>query len=336
MSESPAAPGSSPATRITHEQVPTNGIELHVATAGPADGAPVVLCHGFPELWYSWRHQMAALADAGYRVLAPDLRGYGGSSRPRDVAAYGSDQLTADLCGLLDHYGYAQAAFTGHDWGSMVVWELGRLHPERASSIYNMSVPYSQAPAPPTQIFEAVFEGKFFYMLYFQQVGPPERELEADPRAFLRTMLWSASGEGLGDGGGLFKDMPREGTGFIDILTPAPDRLPAWITEADVDVYAGAFAASGFFGPVSFYRNMDANWERSRDIPASIYTMPTGFLTGSKDPVMTMMPDAADVMASEFPDFRGVTSVAGAGHWVQQERPEETSAALLAFLAAVS
>jgi pimeloyl-ACP methyl ester carboxylesterase len=329
MSDSPAhAP-------VTHEQIPPNGIELHVASAGPADGKPVVLCHGFPELWYSWRHQLSALAGAGYRVLAPDLRGYGGSSAPRDVAAYGSDELTADLCGLLDHYGYEQAHFTGHDWGSMVVWELGRLHPDRVSSIYNMSVPYSQAPAPPLDIFEVLFEGKFFYMLYFQEVGPPEAELEADPRLFLRTMLWSASGEGLSSGRGVFQDVPREGTGFLDILTPPPDQLPAWITEADVDVYADAFTKSGFFGPISFYRNMNANWVRSKDIPASVYTMPTGFLTGSADPVLAMMPDAAEVMAAEFPDFRGMTSVQGAGHWVQQENPEETNAALLAFLAAL-
>ena len=115
---------------VTHEQVPTNGIELHVAAAGPVDGPPVVLCHGFPELWYSWRHQLGALADAGYRAYAPDLRGYGGSSHPTEVTDYGSDKLTGDLCGLLDHYGYDTAAFVGHDWGAMVVWEMGRLHPD--------------------------------------------------------------------------------------------------------------------------------------------------------------------------------------------------------------
>jgi pimeloyl-ACP methyl ester carboxylesterase len=338
MSESPAPSASSAPAAIpgvTHEQISANGIELHVATAGPADGKPVVLCHGFPELWYSWRHQITALADAGYRVMAPDLRGYGTSSAPKEVTAYGSDQLTADLGGLLDHYGYERAHFTGHDWGSMVVWEMGRLHPDRVSSLYNMSVPYSQAPAPPLEIFEVLFEGKFFYMLYFQEVGPPEKELEGDTRHFLRTMLWSASGEGLSSGGGLFQDVPREGTGFIDILTPPPDQLPAWITEADVDVYVEGFRRNGFFGPISFYRNMDANWVRSKDIPPSIYTMPTGFLTGSLDPVMTMMPDAGELMAAELPDFRGMTSVEGAGHWVQQENPGETNAALLAFLASL-
>ena len=320
---------------ITHEQIPTNGIELHVAVAGPADGRPVVLCHGFPELWYSWRHQLGALGDAGYRALAPDLRGYGGSSHPREVAAYGSGQLTADLCGLLDHYGYESAVFSGHDWGSMVVWELGRLHPERAAAICNMSVPYSQAPGPPTEIFRHVFGDGFFYMLYFQDVGPAEAEFDEDPRRFVRTMLYSAGAEGMANPNPLVPNAPAAGTRFLDILTPPPDVLPAWLTEHDVDVYTDGLRQGGLFGPVSFYRNLDANWERSKDLPASRYAMPTGFITGSLDPVNLMMPGAVEAMADVLPDFRGATVIDGAGHWVQQERPAETNAALLSFLASV-
>src|SRR5580704_3558014 len=195
-------------TDISHRFIETNGIRMHIAEQG--SGPLVLLCHGFPELWYSWRHQIGALADAGYRVYAPDLRGYGGSSHPTEVADYGSDKLTGDLCGLLDHYGADSAAFVGHDWGAMVVWELGRLHPERVSSLYNMSVPYSAAPAPPTEIFKVIFEGKFFYMLYFQPVGPAEAELESNPRHFLRTMLYSAGGEGMANGTAL-PDAPAEG-----------------------------------------------------------------------------------------------------------------------------
>jgi pimeloyl-ACP methyl ester carboxylesterase len=323
-----------PEAAITHKQIPANGMELHVAAAGPADGPPVVLCHGFPELWYSWRHQLGALGDAGYRALALDLRGYGGSSRPAEVTDYGSDKLTGDLCGLLDHYGYDTATFVGHDWGAMLVWEMGRLHPQRVSALYNMSVPYSNSSAPPMEIFEVIFEGKFFYMLYFQPVGPAEAEFEADPRLFLRTMLYAAGGEAIAAQNQIMVDAPREGTRFMDVLPAAPEVLPGWLTEEDVDVYAAAFKESGFFGPVSFYRNMDANWARAKDIPASVYTMPTGFLTGSLDPVAMMMPGAGEAMATELPDFRGGTTVEGAGHWVQQERPAETNAALLEFLAA--
>jgi pimeloyl-ACP methyl ester carboxylesterase len=320
---------------IVHEQIPANEIELHVATAGPAGGRPVVLCHGFPELWYSWRHQLSALGDAGYHVLAPDLRGYGGSSHPRDVDAYGSDQLTGDLCGLLDHYGYETAVFSGHDWGSMVVWELGRLHPERVAAICNMSVPYSQASGPPTAIFRHLFGDGFFYMLYFQDVGPAEAEFDEDPRRYVRTMLYSASGEGMANPAPLVSDAPATGTRFLDILTPPPDVLPAWLSEHDVDVYTEGLRQGGLFGPVSFYRNLDANWERSKDLPPSRYAMPTGFVTGSLDPVNLMMPGAVEAMAELLPDFRGATVIAGAGHWVQQERPAETNAALLSFLASV-
>jgi pimeloyl-ACP methyl ester carboxylesterase len=320
---------------ITHEQVPTNGIDLHVAVAGPRDGRPVVLCHGFPELWYSWRHQLHALGDAGYRALAPDLRGYGASSAPRDVAAYGSDQLTGDLCGLLDHYGYETAVFSGHDWGAMTVWELGRLRPERAAAICNMSVPWSQASGRPTEIFRHLFGDRFFYMLYFQDVGPPEAEFDEDPRRYVRTMLYSAGGEGMANANALVVDAPQAGTRFLDIMTPPPDVLPDWLSEEDVDVYTEGLRQSGLFGPLSFYRNIDANWERSKDLPPSRYTMPTGFITGSLDPVNVMMPGAVEAMADALPDFRGATVVDGAGHWVQQERPAETNAALLSFLASV-
>jgi pimeloyl-ACP methyl ester carboxylesterase len=306
---------------------------MHVASCGPRDGKPVVLCHGFPELWYSWRHQLTALAAAGYRAMAPDLRGYGSSDSPKgDVTDYGSDRLTGDLCGLLDHYGYDQAAFVGHDWGAIVLWEMGKPHPERMSSLYNMSVPLMQAPSAPIALYDALFDGKFFYILYFQRVGVAESELEGDTRRFLRNMLYSASGEGMALGASL-GPAPREGTGMLDILREAPVVLPSWLSEHDVDVYTRGFDQSGFFGPLSFYRNLDANWERGRAIAPATIAMPTGFLTGSLDPVKLMMPGAAELMATTLPDFRGVTTIEGAGHWVQQERPDESNTALMGFLA---
>ena len=264
----------------------------------------------------------------------PTCGATGGAAAPPRSTRYGADNLTADLCGLLDHFGYKQAAFVGHDWGAIVVWEMGRLHPTRMSSLFNMSVPYTNPPVPPIDIFEKIFAGKFFYILYFQPVGIAEAEFEADPRHFLRTMLYSASGEGMTGGHRALADAPADGTRFVDTLAPAPAELPAWLTEADVDVYAAAFDQSGFFGPVSYYRNMNANWERSHRIEPTIFTMPVGFLTGALDPVNTMMPGAADTMARVLPDFRSTTVVEGAGHWVQQEKPDETNAALLEFLTA--
>jgi pimeloyl-ACP methyl ester carboxylesterase len=316
---------------VTHVQVPTNGIELHVACSGPSDGELVVLVHGFPELWYSWRRQLDDLADAGFRVVAPDLRGYGESSHPTDVAAYGTDQVTADLCGLLDHLGAGTAHFVGHDWGALALWDLGKLHPQRASSIYAMSVPYAPpAPVPPTERMRAVFADRFFYILYFQPIGPAEAELEADPTGFLRTFFWAAGGEGRSGLPGVLA--PSEGTKLLDTLAPAPAVLPAWITEDDVEVYAAAFRAGGFFGPLSYYRNLDANWARTSTVPESTLSMPTGFLTGSLDPVKSMYRNVDETMAAALGDFRGTTEVEGAGHWVQQERPDEVSAALIGFL----
>ena len=169
-------------------------------------------------------------------------------------------------------------------------------------------------------------------MLYFQDVGPAEAEFDADPRHYVRTMLYSAGGEGMAKGPALVGDAPAEGTRFLDILQPAPDVLPAWLTDADVDVYTEGLMRNGLFGPLSFYRNLDANWGRSKDLPASLYTMPTGFITGSLDPVVIMQPGSIDRMTGELPNFRGGTVVEGAGHWVQQERPAETNAALLSFL----
>ena len=277
----------------------------------------MVLCHGFPELWYSWRHQLGALGDAGYRVLRSGPARLRRQLAPTDVAAYGSDQLTGDLCGLLDHFGYETAVFSGHDWGAMMVWELGRLHPERVAAICNMSVPYSQASGPPTEIFRHIFGDGFFYMLYFQDVGPAEAEFDDDPRRYVRTMLYSAGGEGMANPTPL--RVERTGGWARGSWTSSrrpPEVLPDWLTEHDVDVYTEGLRQGGLFGPVSFYRNLDANWERSKDLPPSRYAMPTGFVTGSLDPVNFMMPGAIEAMAGLLPglpwrDGRSTAPVTG-------------------------
>jgi pimeloyl-ACP methyl ester carboxylesterase len=197
-----------------------------------------------------------------------------------------------------------------------------------------MSVPFTQSRGAPVEAMAKVFADQFFYIVYFQTVGVAEHELEAETRLFLRNFLFSASGEGMSTGLA-FGPAPREGTGLLDTLVEAPTPLPGWLSDDDVDNYTSSFNVSGFFGPLSFYRNMDANWERSRDIPPSVLAMPIGFLTGSLDPVRFMTSGAAEDMANVLPDFRGVTIIEGAGHWIQQERPEATNEALLAFLASL-
>jgi pimeloyl-ACP methyl ester carboxylesterase len=317
-------------TELRARTAHVNGIDLQVLEAGSPGDPLVILAHGFPECAWSWRHQLRALADAGYHVLAPDQRGYGRSTRPERVEDYGILQLTGDLVGLLDEMGQDQAVFVGHDWGSLVTWEVARLHPERVRAVVGVSVPFTNWPMRPTDLFKALFGDRFFYMLYFQEVGPAEREFEADIRESMRRIMWGASGE-------MFRGMPAElppaeGTGFLDMFSDLPDGLPAWLPADDFEQFVERFEASGFFGPVSWYRNLDANFEVLKEVPPSRVSMPSYFIGGTKDGVIAGRPEMVDAMDGMLPGYRGKAMLEGAGHWTQQEMPDAFNEALLAFL----
>jgi pimeloyl-ACP methyl ester carboxylesterase len=321
----------------TVHRIAVNGVELVVQEAGDRGNPTVVLSHGFPELAHSWRHQLQPLVDAGFHVLAPDQRGYGHSSAPTKVTAYGIEQLTGDLFGLLDHVGKQDAVFVGHDWGALVVWECARLRPERVRAVVGVSVPYVEWPGPPTQLMRMVYGDRFFYILYFQQEGPPEAELGADPRRTMANVLYGASGEPMAGREMPTELPPMEGTGFLTMMTDAPappfeGPEGTWLTAADLDVYAAEFAHSGFFGPVSWYRNLDANSAVVAGLGADRLTMPSYFITGDADVVRLMDPTGPERMRNLLPDYRGETIIPGAGHWVQQETPQAFNAALLGFL----
>lgn len=324
-------------TVVRTSRVPVNGVELVVHEAGDPAAPTIVLSHGFPELAHSWRHQMEPLARAGYHVIAPDQRGYGHSSAPREVDAYGIEQLTGDLFALLDHYGKERATFVGHDWGSIIVWQAALLRPERVSAVVGVSVPYVEWPGPPTQLMKMVYGDRFFYILYFQQVGPPEAELDADPRHTMATALYGASGEATHGRQMPTELPPMEGTGFLTMMSPPP-HLPyngpegPWLTADDLDVYAAEFAHSGFFGPVSYYRNLDANAALLAELHADRVSMPSYFITGEDDVVRLMDPTGPERMRNLLPDYRGETLIPGSGHWVQQETPAAFNDALLGFL----
>jgi pimeloyl-ACP methyl ester carboxylesterase len=321
----------------TVSTIAVNGVDLVVHEAGDRAHPTVVLSHGFPELAHSWRHQIRPLADAGFHVLAPDQRGYGHSSAPEAIDAYGTDSLTGDLFALLDHFGKDDAIFVGHDWGSMVVWEAARHQPERVRAVVGVSVPYVEWPLPPTQLMNMVYGDRFFYILYFQQVGPPEAELGADTRHTMAQVLYGASGEAVAGREMPTELPPMEGTGFLSQMSPAP-ALPyvgpegPWLTADDLDVYADEFAHSGFFGPVSWYRNLDANQGRAVGLGADRLQMPSFFITGDVDVVRMMDPTGIERMEQSLPDFRGAAVIPGAGHWVQQETPAAFNDALLGFL----
>jgi pimeloyl-ACP methyl ester carboxylesterase len=318
-------------------RIPTApGIELDVIDAGTPGDPVIVLAHGWPESSHTWRHQIGPLVAAGWRVLVPDQRGYGSSSAPREVEAYRGDRLAADLVALVDDAGADTATFVGHDWGSLVVWDLARLHPDRVDGVVNCSVPYTPWPMKPTDMFRAVYGDRFFYILYFQEVGPAETELDADIDRSLRTILWGGSGELARPPTDPAELPPLDGTGLLDSWTgstPVPDGLPSWLDPNDHQRYVEQFTMSGFFGPVSWYRNLDANWELTNELPAP--PMPCAFIGGSLDMVIAHRMEYVDSMRDLLPDYRGATIIDGVGHWTQQERPAKFNAALLDGLATI-
>ena len=312
-------------TRLTHRTVRTNGINLHVAEQG--QGPAVVLCHGFPELWYSWRHQLPALAEAGYRAIAPDQRGYGGTDRPEAIEDYDIVHLTDDMLGLLDALGEESAVFVGHDWGSPVVWNLALRAPEKVRGVVGMSVPFlPRGPVDPVQALDALFADQFFYILYFQQPGVADQDLGRDTRDTLRRFYAAISADSTAEA---FRPLPRQGTTLRDWL-PEPGRLPSWLSQADLDYYVDQFTRTGFTGGLNWYRNLKRNWERTEDLDGRKVEVPALFIAGERDPVIAMFPTAA--MPEWVPDLRGTVMVPETGHWTQQERPSEVNAALLDFL----
>ena len=294
-----------------HERlIATNGVELNVIEAGAADGPLVVLCHGFPELAYSWRHQVPALTAAGFRVVAPDMRGFGRSSIPPEIAAYDIVSLCGDLCGLLDALGEESALFVGHDWGANAVWQLAVLHPARVRAVAGLSVPFvPRAPAAPIPIMRRHL-GEDFYIVWFQQPGVADAALARDVRRTLTTS--------------------RQWTAQWALQDDQPPRPPAWMTERELDVYVEAFERTGFTGGLNWYRNIDRNWELTADVAGRKVEQPALFLTGERDPVRRFMP--AEAMRGWVTDLRAEIVVPGAGHWVQQQEPESVNAALVGFL----
>jgi pimeloyl-ACP methyl ester carboxylesterase len=324
------APAAHPSTN--ERRITTNGIELNVVEAGPDDGPAVVLAHGFPELSYSWRHQVPALAAAGYRVICPDQRGYGLSDRPEAIEDYDITHLTGDLVGLLDDARHDKAVFVGHDWGSMVVNGVATLHPERVAGVMTMSVPLlPRGPMRPVELFRQIFGDSFFYMLYFQEPGVADADLGADPADTMTRMLagLTVPKDGGADLAGL---SAPDGTGFVDRI-PKPDGLPDWLSQDELDHYIAEFTRTGFTGGINWYRNLDRNWDTTAHLAGTSLGVPSAFLTGAQDPVNLMSP--AGVMDGYVTDHRGNTNVPDAGHWVQQEKPAEVNAALLDFLASL-
>jgi pimeloyl-ACP methyl ester carboxylesterase len=320
-------------SEIRHRTVQTNGIHMHIAEAG--EGPLVLLCHGWPESWYSWRHQLPALAAAGYHAVAPDMRGYGGTDAPQAIDQYTVFHLVGDMIGLCDSLGSSQSVIVGHDWGSIVAWTAALVRPDRFRGVVGVSVPFfPRMPLKPTEMFKAAAGDSFMYILYFQEPGKAERELEADVTRTMRMLLYSASGSM--PRGAWNRNVPKTGT-FLQALTD-PESLPSWLAEKDLAYYAGEFSRAGFRGGLNWYRNFDRNWELLAPFADAKVRVPAHFIGGLRDGVVTG-PDSEEAgpgvkMLPMFcTDLRGTTLIPGAGHWTQQEDPAATNKALLEFLA---
>jgi pimeloyl-ACP methyl ester carboxylesterase len=307
-----------------------NGVRLRLAEAGPQGAPLVILAHGWPESWYSWRKQIPALAAAGYRVIAPDMRGFGGSDAPGDIGQYDILHLVGDMLGLMDETGEETAVIAGHDWGALVAWHAALLHPDRFSGVIALSVPHFGRPHDaPTRIWKQRSGDDFFYILYHQQPGLAEAEYDADPEGLLR-MLYASP------------DTPRHPPAIADPDRKAggwigrwgePRELPAWLREEDMEYYVGEFTRAGFRGGLNYYRNFDRNWDLMKDIDQTV-KVPALFVVGDKDLTITGYDrnSLEKRLLKHVPDLRGFQWLPGAGHWIQQERPEECNRAMRDFL----
>jgi pimeloyl-ACP methyl ester carboxylesterase len=310
------------------EMVETRGVRLRVMVEGT--GPLIVLVHGWPESWYSWRHQIDPLVAAGFRVAAMDVRGYGGSDKPQAIEAYDMVSLTDDVVGVIDALaGSEPAILIGHDWGAPIVWTTTIRYPTRVRAVVGMSVPHlGRGKQSALDVYKQLYKDKFFYQLYFQRPGVAEAELEADLHKTLRRTYYNASGA---DNLPRFRKKPD--AKFLDGMVD-PDPLPSWLTQADLDYYVEQFAQSGFRGPLNRYRNHQRDFELLPELSERKIERPALFIAGDRDPVLRFLPgvNLMDLMDKWYTDLREKVLIPGAGHWVQQERPEETNRPLLRFL----
>ena len=311
-------------------QTVSGEVPIRVAVEGA--GPLVLMVHGFPESWYSWRHQLGPVAAAGFTAAAIDVRGYGGSGRPDAVADYAMDRIVGDIVRVADHFGPELAILVGHDWGAPIVWNSALTRPDRFRAVAGLSVPFTGVPARPfTEVFRRAFtdKGRFFYQEWFQEPGPAEAEIEPDVRRFLRMFLYAISGDAPP---GTWPDKAAGATlleGMVD-----PSAMPAWLSEADLDYYTAEFAASGLRGPLNRYRNHERDFDWLQPFADRRIEQPALFIGGTKDPATTLFGALADpvaAMRAHAPRVEGHL-LDGCGHWTQQERPEEVNGLLIPWL----
>ncbi|WP_370873715.1 alpha/beta fold hydrolase [Caulobacter ginsengisoli] len=310
-----------------------NGIRMAYYEAGPRTGVPIVLCHGFPELAFSWRHQIKALADAGRWVIAPDQRGYGLTQAPKAVEDYDMAHLTGDLVGLLDHVGAKKGVFVGHDWGGIIVWQMPLMHPDRVAGVIGVNTPfYRRSPVDPIAIMRARM-GDEMYIVHFQKPDEADAILDADPSRSMDFFMRKPPAQAPASAGFATERKPGDPSAFAMVRLfqawdPAADPREKFLTPQEFQVFADSFKASGFTGGINWYRNFTRNWQASADLPTSV-TQPALMVMAEKDAVLP--PSAADGMEAYVTDLEKKL-VTDSGHWTQQEQPEQLNRILIDWL----
>jgi pimeloyl-ACP methyl ester carboxylesterase len=320
---------------LKHRTIEANDIRLHIAEQG--EGPLVILCHGFPESWYSWRHQIPALAQAGFHAVAPDMRGYGRSGCPEATDQYSLLLLVGDMVGLVDSLGAETAVIAGHDWGAPVAWHAGQLRPDRFRGVIGLSVPFlPRGQVHPEKDLPRT-DDAVFYQEYFQAPGVAEAELEKDIRLSMRSTLFSFSGdaiplEAIKAGVGSIGLVPR--TGGILAGTTNPPSLPAWLTEADLDVYTEEFSRAGYRGGLNWYRNIARNQQLLAPFEGMKIQVPATYVVGDRDLVLAFrgMDRVIRDLSNDVPNLRSTLVLPGCGHGTQQERPKDVNKAMIDFL----
>jgi pimeloyl-ACP methyl ester carboxylesterase len=311
---------------IGHRFVETNAIQMHYAEAGA--GPLVLLCHGFPECWHSWRHQLPALAAAGYHAIAPDLRGFGQTDRPRAVEAYDILQLAGDLVGLLNAIGEGPASLVGHDWGAMLAWHAALFRPDLFPALALLSVPYVPRRKMSQSQWEATkYPGRIFYQAMLRSPHA-EAFFESDIRTRLVRSFWLLSG----DAPPAARWQAVTDPGVPPAVPTLPDGLPPWLTAVEVDFLEAEYRRTGFTGGLNYYRNCDRNWELTPFLDGARIPQPTLFVAGEKDPVLDFLGDEFAALETNVPRLWKKALISGAGHWILQERPAEVNRLLIGFL----
>ena len=319
-----------PVAGVTFRFIESNGIKMRIAEAGT--GPLVLLAHGWPESWYSWRHQMTMLADAGYHAVAPDMRGYGETDKPAAVDDYDVNHVAGDLVGILDALGEETAILVGHDWGAIVAWTTVLLHPSRFTALIAMSVPYGGRVAQsPMESWQEAFGENFFYILYHNEPGGiAEAEYDADPRGLISRLYLSPNSPRVQPA---ITDPLRSAGGWIGRLG-APMGLPDWLLQEDLDYVVSQFENSGFRGGMNYYRNFHRNWEITEHLQGAKIKIPVLFIAGSRDMVIAgaEKESLTATISRATEDLRDVVLIPEIGHWVQQEAPDEVNQAISDFL----